>query len=194
MQVSRNSIELVTLPKCVVLGTSGYLLETGWAVNVNFHSTHIELRTEAATAVKISYAEVDEITITGPGAVTKGGGFIGGGFGIEAAIEGMAIASVLNALTTRTKIHTFITFVANHGEIHLHYGEMEPGALRIRLAPIYTTLRWRDPAWAARRLGALSAAKARGIVTDDDEKIFESALMYDHGKRPSYRQPLQRLQ
>ena len=42
------------------------------------------------------------LEIGGPGLVKTGGGFVGGGFGARGAIEGMAIAAVLNGLTTRT--------------------------------------------------------------------------------------------
>jgi hypothetical protein len=38
--------------------------------------------------------------------VKSGGGFIGGGFGAAGAVEGMAIAAVLNALTTQSGLLT----------------------------------------------------------------------------------------
>ena len=44
--------------------------------------------------------------IGGSGMVRSGGGFTGGGFGLGGAVEGMAIAAVLNAMTTRTSIKT----------------------------------------------------------------------------------------
>ena len=52
------------------------------------------------------YSEVEGLEIGGPGLVKTGGGFVGGGFGARGAIEGMAIAAVLNGLTTRTSIKT----------------------------------------------------------------------------------------
>src|SRR5262249_16799941 len=81
----------------------------------------------------IPYPEIVDFSITGPGTVTTGGGFIGGGFGVAGALEGMAVAAVLNALTSRTKVHTFIGLVTHQGELFLHYEGMEPGALRIAL-------------------------------------------------------------
>jgi len=50
--------------------------------------------------------QVKRLEIGGPGLVKTGGGFVGGGFGARGAIEGMAIAAVLNGLTTRTSIKT----------------------------------------------------------------------------------------
>jgi hypothetical protein len=56
----------------------------------------------ACTQAEVPYGEVEDVEIGGPGLVKTGGGYVGGGFGATAAIEGMAIAAVLNALTTRT--------------------------------------------------------------------------------------------
>jgi len=77
----------------------------------------------------------------------------------------MAIASALNALTTVSKIHTFITITTNIGELNFHYGSMEPGALRIALAPVFTTLRRLNPAWRQERLATLSLAHSEGNLS-----------------------------
>lgn len=61
-------------------------------------------RTDAL--VQIPYRDVEVVDIGGPGLVKSGGGFVGGGFGVAGAVEGMAIAAVLNALTTQTRIKT----------------------------------------------------------------------------------------
>jgi hypothetical protein len=42
--------------------------------------------------LSVSYLEVDQINIGGPGTVTTGAAFTGGGFGVSGAIEGIAIA------------------------------------------------------------------------------------------------------
>jgi hypothetical protein len=77
--------------------------------------------------------------------VTSGGGFIGGGFGVEGAIVGIGVASLLNALTTKTNTFTF-TFMqleTTDGEVFFHYGAMEPSALRMELSPVFVALRLR---------------------------------------------------
>ena len=48
-----------------------------------------------------SYDQVDAVDIGGPGLVRSGGGFEGGGFGLAGAAERMAIAAVLNAITSQ---------------------------------------------------------------------------------------------
>ena len=60
----------------------------------------------ADVLAEVPYGQVEHVEIGGPGLVRRGGGFVGGGFGARGAIEGMAIAAVLNALTTRTSIKT----------------------------------------------------------------------------------------
>jgi len=53
------------------------------------------------------YTEVTEFRVDGRGAftTTRGGGWIGGGIGAKGIIEGVAAASILNALTTQTTHH-----------------------------------------------------------------------------------------
>ena len=98
-----------------MLGGSGYRLTAGREATVDFLADSIAFYVNsmvgagpAAADARITYPEVVSIQIEGPGAVSRGRGFIGGGFGFEGALEGIAIATVLNALTTKTKIHTFI--------------------------------------------------------------------------------------
>lgn len=124
-----------------------------------------DIYSAADLAFSVSYLELAQIGITGPGVTTTGGGFIGGGFGAVGALEGMAIASALNALTTVSKIHTFISITTNIGELNFHYGTMEPGALRIALARVFTLLRRLDPAWRQERLATLLLAQSEGSLT-----------------------------
>jgi hypothetical protein len=68
----------------------------------------ITLSSSLVPLLRIPYSAIDDLEFSGPGKVTTGGGFIGGGFGLSGAAKGMIAASVLNALTTKTKIHTMI--------------------------------------------------------------------------------------
>ncbi len=62
--------------------------------------------------MQIPYRDVEVVDIGGPGLVKSGGGFTGGGHGVTGAMDGMAIAAVLNALTTQTKIKTVVRLQA----------------------------------------------------------------------------------
>ena len=106
------------------------------------------------------WSELVEIEIAGPGNVTRGGGFIGGGFGIEGAAEGMLIASVLNAVTTRSSVQTILGLLFRHQELWLLRETLEPLALRIEMAPVYAPLRPRGTLHSKRR-SARDAAHAR---------------------------------
>ncbi len=84
---------------------------------------------------------VTAMEIGGPGKTTRGGGFIGGGFGLEGAATGMLVATALNALTTRTDLLTVISIQAHDAEVWLAYTRAEPAALRVELAPAFVRIR-----------------------------------------------------
>jgi len=58
-----------------------------------------------------SYEGLKGLQASGEGVFQTGGGWIGGGFGISGALRGVAFASVMNALTTRTHIDCLVRFV-----------------------------------------------------------------------------------
>jgi hypothetical protein len=158
---------LLRLEGCVVLGGCGYRLSAGNEATVDFYPDAIEFNAGSLVPdARITYAEIVSVQIDGPGTVSRGGGFIGGGFGFEGALEGIAIAGILNALTTRTKIHTFIQIVSDAGEVFLHYGRLEPGALRIAMSPVFVQLRKLDHSHIASRTARLEALRRRDFIDD----------------------------
>ncbi|MGC3962356.1 MAG: hypothetical protein QM803_03260 [Rhodocyclaceae bacterium] len=158
----------IVLAGCAYLGGCSYPLAHGDRTELCFGDTALSIRLSDGASFSIPYFELASIDISGPGAITTGGGFRGGGFGIEGALEGMAIATVLNALSTKTKIHTIVSLTTNIGEIHLHYGGMEPGALRVALAQVYAALRRLDPVWHQTRLTALQFAQTQHLFLESD--------------------------
>jgi hypothetical protein len=84
----------------------------------------------------LSYEELTALELGG-GARTRGGAFVGGGFGLRGAWEGMLAASVLNALTTKTTINTGIRIGSTKGELLLHHGEFTPEVIRNTLSPVF---------------------------------------------------------
>lgn len=174
--MSVNVGSALSLQECTVLGLNGFPFSIGEKISLAFEADAVRCLGKNRSA-DFSYTELAELKISGPGTVTSGGGFIGGGFGVEGALEGMAIAGVLNLLTTRNKIHTFITLIANFGELHLHYGEMEPAALRMALAPVYVKLRRLDPTWLQSRLQILESEQEIGRLTEDAMKAARQRLL-----------------
>ena len=98
---------------------------------------------------QVAYSEIEDVEIGGPGLVRTGGGFVGGGFGLQGAAEGMAIATVLNALTTRTSIKTIVRIQATHCELFLLHVKATPEQLRIGLSRPLGAIRAARPAAAA---------------------------------------------
>ena len=107
----------------------------------------------AGSLVQVPYRDVEVVDIGGPGLVKSGGGFAGGGFGVAGAVEGMTIAGVLNALTTKTKIRTVVRIQAAQCELFLLSTTTEPETLRIELS---------------QALGAIRQARA-GITASTDD-------------------------
>jgi hypothetical protein len=168
----------IHLEQCTFVGGCGYPFAVGQQIDVRFSSDAIRLQaTNETGAAEIFYPELVDLTVTGPGAVTTGGGFIGGGFGFEGALKGMAIATVLNLLTSRTKVHTFLQLVTHQGEVFLHYGGLEPGAVRIVLSPVFTHLRRTEPGWLDTRLQRLDALRAQGAVSEEQFASLKARLL-----------------
>ena len=161
---------------CTLFGGSGYGLGTGEDVDLVFGSKCMVLP-QNGSPIEISYLELVSIDISGPGTTKTGGGFVGGGFGVSGAIEGMAIASLLNSITTKSTIHTFVSIATHVGEIHFHYAGMEPSALRIVLSPVFTLLRHLDPVWMETRLRALEAQLKNDRITQEQYAHYRERLM-----------------
>jgi hypothetical protein len=134
--------------------------------------------------------------------VQSGGGFFGGGFGVEGAAKGILEASVLNALTTRRREYALLgafTQVPDGSRRDVVFGfrNLSESELRERLAAAV-------PPWADdfvdrlavklegleptdKELAAtyveLDGMKARGMLTDDQHARLEGELA-KHGPRP----------
>lgn len=156
------------LQNCAYLGGCNYPIAAGDAVLLTFRDNNLCVQLADGSSFVVPNVEIASIEISGPGTTTTGGGFIGGGYGAAGALEGIAVAAVLNTLTTKSKIHTFISIITNIGEIHFHYGGMEPSALRIAIAPIYTALRMLNPVWREQRLNTLRLAQTQGALSDSE--------------------------
>ena len=178
----------VILKDCLCIGGAGYPIASGTSCLLALSHRMISIRADRRNSFEIPMLEVSEVQINGPGVITTGGGFIGGGFGVAGAIEGMAVAGILNALTAKSKIHTFISLVTNAGELHFHYSGMEPSALRVALADTFTTLRRLNPEWQRSRLAVLQLAfdrleidegelqRLKDQLTQSPESIFDRSI------------------
>jgi hypothetical protein len=122
-----------------------------------FGPDSIRVSGEAPT-VALPYDRGTTLEIGGPGEVTSGGGFFGGGFGAQGAAEGMVISSVLNALTTKTDIQTVVGIESDDCQIIALCETATPEQLKLSLAPVYGHIK------AAQQKATETASHSSGLV------------------------------
>jgi hypothetical protein len=139
---------------------------------------------------QVPYAEVEAVDIGGPGLVRSGGGFVGGGFGAAGAVEGMAVAAVLNAVTTKVRVKTVIRIQAVSCEMFMLHTDLTPDALRIRLSEPLGLIRASQSARfpdavgpaggsaaVVEQLGRLAQMLEAGLLTRDEFDRLKSELL-----------------
>jgi hypothetical protein len=163
---------LVLLTDCTVLGGYGHGLDAGLNVGLSFRNEEVALVMPTGEEMKFQYAEIESLSVGGPGLIRSGGRFLGGGFGVAGAAEGIAASAVLNALTSHSHITTVLDLQAKDRQVWLRYGGATPEALTIRLAEVFAKIKAREvsPSAAA---GSISAELTRlhelhrqGALTD----------------------------
>lgn len=88
----------------------------------------------AEESLTVPYTEIVEFDIGGRGAMESDAGLVGGGFGIDGAVVGMALAGVVNAATRTKSVETGIWWKAADSELFLFTYSAEPDSLRVELA------------------------------------------------------------
>lgn len=130
-----------------VVGGGGNLpLRVGATVSVRFTPTEVRIREDdrlGNPVLSIPEEWLRDVSLGGPGIVTSGGGFVGGGFGMKGAAEGMIAASVLNALTTSSQVNSIVRLDTELGEVFLHSTEATPEQLRVMLSPVFWRIQQR---------------------------------------------------
>jgi hypothetical protein len=183
----RDAIAVVS--RCLVLGGGGLPPRVGETWELAFTPTAMKLVDVAHRETTVPYEEVTAIEIGGPGATRTGGGFFGGGFGLQGAAEGMLVASALNLLTTRTSIDTILCLQTKTAELFLLNHDETPNALRMRLSPVLTILRQREQARAepssrpdasgsvVDQLAKLSDLLDRGLIDEDEFRKLKGHIL-----------------
>ena len=122
-----------------VIGGHGFaLVPTGATCDITCTADGLSIVTSGRAApTLIPYEGMIDVEVAG-GVTQNGGGFFGGGFGVQGALEGMAVATMLNALTTKTKINTVLRIATQTGELFLHHGAVTPANMRVALSPLFT--------------------------------------------------------
>lgn len=148
-----------------VSGISG--IATGGFTVIFDPETVIVMIGNVSNQLRLNYSDVTSLQIAGRGGfvTTSGGGWMGGGFGAKGIIEGVALATALNALTTRRqqRIESIIHFNWNTGSATLLNEELLPAAWASILSPVI------------QRIDAANKSSSRNAVEEpnraDDEKV-----------------------
>jgi hypothetical protein len=176
----------------------GYLPESaitpGWLYDVLLLEDRLVViaHRQAKVLAEVPYSQIEDVEIGGPGLVKTGGGFVGGGFGVTGAVEGMAIAAVLNALTTRTSIKTVVRIQGTGCELFLLNTRLTPEQLRIAMSRplgIIRSARAAEAAGGARHgahatspspveeLSKLAGMLEKGLLTREEFDLMKAKLL-----------------
>jgi hypothetical protein len=140
---------------------------------------------------KVLLGAVTDVQVEGQ-SITTGGGFIGGGFGLTGAIEGMAVASVLNALTKKTHSWVAIAVMSTSGWVSMNYVGTDLISVRRLLRPladaIFVAQEDRTPQLptASERVDStdlvsqlerLAALRVDGVLTEEEFQLAKTQLL-----------------
>lgn len=134
---------------------------------------------------EVAAHDLTTVEFGGPGKWRRGGGFFGGGFGVLGAAEGMAIAAVLNSLTTRSGVMTIVHLEAGadmstwwqHADWHT------PEDLQVELSWLVSAVRNGKAVEAeggrdfVERLAKLAELHGAGALTDEEFAAAKARLM-----------------
>jgi hypothetical protein len=140
-------------------------------------------------SVSLAYSDV-ALRIGGRGVLTSttGGGWIGGGFGMEGILEGAGLAALMNALTTRTKrtVETFVELVAGPRGLILWHDLERPDQLRIHMTPILDRIATAQRSAAPHanpldvrlaQLKQLGDLRNAGVLTDEEFRAEKTRIL-----------------
>ena len=125
----------------VVQGGSGLTLATGDVVLLSCRSKELVVSSLLKQEdIPLPFVSLRAIDITGPGTVTQNAGVVGGGFGVQGALKGILVASVLNSITSKSSTNTFVRIGSRGSEVHLHVTTLEPRQVRLLLSPAFVAI------------------------------------------------------
>jgi hypothetical protein len=133
-ETQRQPFSYAVLADCTLLGGYGWdeaAFPPGTPCALQFAEEGLRVHGTSRVFIRSLYRDARALEFSGPGRVTRGGSFFGGGFGLTAAAQGMIAAAVLNTLTSRTTIHTVVRYEAVEMEAFFFYSKATPDDLTI---------------------------------------------------------------
>ena len=166
--------QLGALTGCVFLG--GYGLKDGIhpGASVDLHFTRDEIWISKAAGytpyLRRNYETAHALEFEG-GVIRKGGGYFGGGIGVVGAAEGIAMATLLNSLTTKTTIHTTVRLEAKDAELFFFTGQAAPQTLLMKFAEVRGRIKAAAP----------QALPAADTSPDPTDRLLQLGAMFEKG-------------
>jgi hypothetical protein len=158
----------------VVLGGSGWEYLKGEKHIISIDADKIRIgNLTTLIEMDISISDIVDIEISGPGTVTSDAGISGGGFGLEGALKGIAIATVVNLLTTHRSTKTIIRIGYKKSEIVFITSKIEPEQARLYFSSIFAQIKsginaTEQSISISSELMKLVELKNLGLLTEDE--------------------------
>ncbi|MHB8488476.1 MAG: SHOCT domain-containing protein [Candidatus Dormibacteria bacterium] len=136
----------------------------------------------AAIEEIIPYADIHALQITGSTTRSSAGVF-GGGFGVVGAVEGMLAASVINSLTSSTKVFSLVRIAARSAEYVCVSNTVDSGSLNMLMTPVQLRIRQAQatPPGAtssvADELTKLAELRDRGVLSETEFAAAKTRLL-----------------
>jgi hypothetical protein len=126
---------------------------------------------------RLTYSTVQRFDFSG-GTIQKGQRYMGGGFGLAGAAEGMLVAQLLTKASARTEIRTVIHLEASEGAAHLFTRKATPKQFDLATTHVRTLIRSGQASASSQlppttvnvveALAQLAALRDSGALTNDE--------------------------
>jgi hypothetical protein len=151
-------------PVCVegnYAGGYGTGLTVGGPASLTVDGAGIAIMTPHASLV-LPVEELIAVQMGGMGEYQTGGGWFGGGIGVKGALEGAAFATVMNWMTTSSRIDCVVRLVFREAEATFSVKSHTPAQLELQLAALLAALRGSSgPLLQSSTLGLTSVGEAK---------------------------------
>jgi hypothetical protein len=171
----------------VPLAVTGLPLDQDDLIRIVVEEAGLVVSQAAREDLLLEYGRLDAISAGGPGLQvdTRGGGMIGGGFGVAGFVVGAASAALYNRLTTRTDVvvETLLRIEGDGFELVLLTPEVLPEDLDLEIAPARTRIKAAarsanaPVASVGQQLKELAELRDSGILTEAEFSAAKAKLI-----------------
>ncbi|HWN74077.1 MAG TPA: SHOCT domain-containing protein [Solirubrobacterales bacterium] len=181
-----ESVSEIHLDELTLLGGFGYPLVQNSLCRLEFHEREVLVTGQGASSTEtlsILYSELTSLSISGAGKIREGGGFVGGGFGLEGFAIGASVAGLLNAMTTKHRVETLVGLQTDRGEMVFLCTTVEPPSLELELSRVRSLLRkqpdnpHKQEAGVAEELSRLADLVERGFLDREEFNRAKDRLL-----------------